>query len=332
MVHRPAPALGRADARRPGLHRRIFNLGDRRKNHLDLLSAFLLAFRDRPDVTLVIKLATNPAASTTRSASSGTCTRRSGSEHTCRVVVITEFLSDEQMAELFRVDDLLREHQSRRGGLPPLAACPGRRPAGDRPGPHGDGRLHGRPGRLRPPISPRADLLAARPRAQRLETFWLPAGLVRPARPRSSPAPRSPRTTRAVTPHWPRPPARGWPATPAARRPPRPSARPSTSSPTPPAGRSAGRRSPLSKRRRPGEIGASPSSASMGGPPGTFRLPGEAPVDQGQEPADQERGQGRRAGVDLGSGGASGGGPAPANAELLNAAEAREPPWQAGQT
>ena len=30
----------------------IFNLGDRRKNHVDLLSAYLLAFQDREDVTL----------------------------------------------------------------------------------------------------------------------------------------------------------------------------------------------------------------------------------------------------------------------------------------
>ena len=51
----------------------IFNLGDRRKNHQDLLSAYLLAFQDREDVTLVIKLATTRSASITRSTSSCTC-------------------------------------------------------------------------------------------------------------------------------------------------------------------------------------------------------------------------------------------------------------------
>ncbi len=36
------------------LYTSIFNLGDRRKNHLDLLSAFLLAFQDRKDVTFCL--------------------------------------------------------------------------------------------------------------------------------------------------------------------------------------------------------------------------------------------------------------------------------------
>ena len=37
----------------------MINIGDERKNYADILSAFLLAFGERPDVTLVVKLVTN---------------------------------------------------------------------------------------------------------------------------------------------------------------------------------------------------------------------------------------------------------------------------------
>ena len=110
----------------------IFNLGDRRKNHLDLLTAFLLAFKDRPDATLVIKLATNP----TREHHEITLLRKMyeglGIKHQCRLVVITDFLTDDQMAEFMRVTTFyvntskaegacLPLQQSLAGGRPSLA-------------------------------------------------------------------------------------------------------------------------------------------------------------------------------------------------------------------
>ena len=81
----------------------IFNIGDPRKNWLDLLSAFLLAFRDRADVTLIIKLVTNPRCEFHEMEILRTKYEAMGISHCCRVVAITEFLSNEQMAELFRV-------------------------------------------------------------------------------------------------------------------------------------------------------------------------------------------------------------------------------------
>ena len=81
----------------------IFNLGDRRKNHHDLLSAFLLAFQDREDATLVVKLATNPVREHHEIGLLETMYRSLGIDHKCRFVVITDFLTDQQMAELMRV-------------------------------------------------------------------------------------------------------------------------------------------------------------------------------------------------------------------------------------
>lgn len=85
------------------LYTSIFNLGDRRKNHVDLLSAFLLAFRDREDATLVIKLATNPVREHHEIGLLRKMYESLGIEHKCRLVVITDFLNDQQMAELMRV-------------------------------------------------------------------------------------------------------------------------------------------------------------------------------------------------------------------------------------
>jgi hypothetical protein len=80
----------------------MFNLGDRRKNELDLLSAFLLAFRDRPDVTLLIKLVTNPACEFHELKLLRKMYEALGLTHQCRVVVITEFLDDAAMDGLMR--------------------------------------------------------------------------------------------------------------------------------------------------------------------------------------------------------------------------------------
>lgn len=81
----------------------VFNLSDRRKNHLDLISAFLLAFRDREDATLVIKAATNPSREYRELAIFRQEYQNLGiTDHRCRLVVITEYLDDRRMRELFR--------------------------------------------------------------------------------------------------------------------------------------------------------------------------------------------------------------------------------------
>jgi glycosyltransferase involved in cell wall biosynthesis len=98
----------------------IFNLGDRRKNHLDLLSAYLLAFRDRADVTLVIKLATNPTREHHEVGLFRHLYHGLGIEHRCRLVLITDFLTDDQMAELTRVTTFYVNTSKAEGACLPL--------------------------------------------------------------------------------------------------------------------------------------------------------------------------------------------------------------------
>ncbi len=78
------------------------NVGDHRKNLGDLLGAFLLAFRDRPDVTLVLKLASSPHREHHEMTLLRGRYRGLGIDHACRVVVIPDFLDDEQLAGLMR--------------------------------------------------------------------------------------------------------------------------------------------------------------------------------------------------------------------------------------
>ena len=108
----------------------IFTVGDLRKNYRDMLTAFLTAFRDRPDVTLVIKLVTNKSRERHEA---GVLEREFlalGMAHACRVVVITEFLSEEQMDELFRVTTYYVNTSTAEGAcLPLMRALGGGRPA-----------------------------------------------------------------------------------------------------------------------------------------------------------------------------------------------------------
>ena len=98
----------------------IFNLGDRRKNHVDLLGAFLLAFQDREDATLVIKLATNPAREHHEINVFRHMYHSLGIRHKCRLVVITDFLTDEQMADLMRVTTFYVNTSRAEGACLPL--------------------------------------------------------------------------------------------------------------------------------------------------------------------------------------------------------------------
>lgn len=108
----------------------IFNLGDRRKNHLDLISSFLLAFRDRPDVTLVIKLVTNKSRENHETNVLRHEYRKLGITHACRLLMITEFLTEPQMDELFRVSTYYVNASHAEGAcLPLMRALAGGRPA-----------------------------------------------------------------------------------------------------------------------------------------------------------------------------------------------------------
>jgi len=77
----------------------IFSPHDGRKNWQDLLSGFVLALRDRPDATLIVKLIAKDRLTVEKVLN---YYRTLGLRHRCRVVFITEYLSAEQMLELAR--------------------------------------------------------------------------------------------------------------------------------------------------------------------------------------------------------------------------------------
>jgi glycosyltransferase involved in cell wall biosynthesis len=77
----------------------IFSPQDGRKNRDDLLSGFLAALRDCSDATLVVKLA---AADMLWIDTTLNYYRTAGLAHRCKVVFITDYLSDEQMLALAR--------------------------------------------------------------------------------------------------------------------------------------------------------------------------------------------------------------------------------------
>jgi glycosyltransferase involved in cell wall biosynthesis len=96
--HRGFPTLDRL-ALSGVVYTSIFNPEDGRKNWQDLVSAFLLALGDRPDATLVLKL----VARNRRSADPVLAHyARLDLAHRCRLLVVTDFISREQMAELAR--------------------------------------------------------------------------------------------------------------------------------------------------------------------------------------------------------------------------------------
>ncbi|HEV3165812.1 MAG TPA: glycosyltransferase [Isosphaeraceae bacterium] len=108
----------------------IFNFGDPRKNWLDLLSAFLIAFRDRPEVTLVIKMVTNPVREHHEVGLLRQRYEELGLRHKCRVAVMTEYLSAAQMAELMKVTTYYVNTSHAEGACLPLQQAL----AGGRPG------------------------------------------------------------------------------------------------------------------------------------------------------------------------------------------------------
>lgn len=98
----------------------IFNLRDPRKNAWDLLSSFLLAFRDRDDVTLVLKLVASPVDEHMHVKELEERHKALGIEHRCRVVVITDYLDDSEMLELARVTTIYVNTSRAEGACLPL--------------------------------------------------------------------------------------------------------------------------------------------------------------------------------------------------------------------
>ena len=108
----------------------VFNIGDPRKNYPDVLTAFLRAFRHRPDATLVIKLVTNRLCEHNEAGLLRAKYRALGISHRCRVVVITEFLGEAEMTELFRAATYYVNASHAEGAcLPLMRALAGGRPA-----------------------------------------------------------------------------------------------------------------------------------------------------------------------------------------------------------
>lgn len=98
----------------------IFNMGDRRKNHEDLLSAYLLAFKDREDVTLVVKIATNPTREHHEVNIFRHLYHSLGIQHKCRLVLVTDFLTNDDLAGLIRATTFYVNTSRAEGACLPL--------------------------------------------------------------------------------------------------------------------------------------------------------------------------------------------------------------------
>ena len=78
----------------------IFNPFDFRKNWQDLLASFLRALGDKEDATLVLKLALSKTMAREGLYNLFCHYRRLGIKHRAKVVVISSYLSDEEMLQL----------------------------------------------------------------------------------------------------------------------------------------------------------------------------------------------------------------------------------------
>ncbi len=95
----------------------ILNPADNRKNWDDLLSGFLLAFRDRQDVTLVVKQVTSDPHLPARIMNQY---RSLGVSHRCKLVFISDYLTDEQMLALARATTYYFQTTRAEGACLPL--------------------------------------------------------------------------------------------------------------------------------------------------------------------------------------------------------------------
>ncbi len=129
VLRRSQAAAGRAEPPRvpvapltlKGLvYTSIFNASDNRKNQEDMLTAFLIAFRDRPDVTLVLKLNTHPAKEVIEFNVLRDFHRGLGIDHQCRVVVVADFLDEAGMLDLLAASTFYVNTSRAEGACMPL--------------------------------------------------------------------------------------------------------------------------------------------------------------------------------------------------------------------
>jgi glycosyltransferase involved in cell wall biosynthesis len=95
----------------------ILNPIDGRKNWQDLLTGFLLALGDRPDVTLVVKLVSSDPYQIGRFIGYYKCR---DIPHRCKLVIITKYLSDEQMLRLAEASTYYVQTTKAEGNCLPL--------------------------------------------------------------------------------------------------------------------------------------------------------------------------------------------------------------------
>jgi glycosyltransferase involved in cell wall biosynthesis len=98
----------------------VFNPSDLRKNLEDLLTAFLRAFHDRGDVTLVLKLATSRVAEHKDIAAIRKIRSKFGPGCRARIVLLTEYLDDGQMLGLMGVSTFYVNASRAEGACLPL--------------------------------------------------------------------------------------------------------------------------------------------------------------------------------------------------------------------
>ncbi len=98
----------------------ILNPFDARKNWQDLLSGYLLALKDREDATLVVKLVVSADWEAAALAEMFAFYRNTGLSHRCKLVFVTEYLSDEQLIELTRASTFYVNTSRAEGSCLPL--------------------------------------------------------------------------------------------------------------------------------------------------------------------------------------------------------------------
>ncbi len=98
----------------------ILNPFDARKNWQDLLSGYLLALKDREDATLVVKLVVSADWEAAALAEMFAFYRNTGLSHRCKLVFVTEYLSEEQLTELTRASTYYVNTSRAEGSCLPL--------------------------------------------------------------------------------------------------------------------------------------------------------------------------------------------------------------------
>jgi hypothetical protein len=98
----------------------IFNPFDPRKNWQDILTSFLIAFADRSDVSLVMKLVVRPELLRQGLLEVFDFYRKSGLKHRCKVVLIWSYLSQGQMLSLAKASTFYLNASRAEGSCLPL--------------------------------------------------------------------------------------------------------------------------------------------------------------------------------------------------------------------